>query len=112
MGFEGRVSLNAGQRYCRMFPGSPGSILQYFETSLSYHLSLNPFSSFGWLLKTGFTVSAFGPAHELLVVPHISSGSHTLEKNYRPSIMPNSLGSSICLPVSSADAPCKEYKPR
>ena len=36
VGFQGRLSLNAGQKYCRM------SILQYFRPSLSYHLSLRP----------------------------------------------------------------------
>ena len=34
IGFQDRLSLNAGQKYCRM------SILQYFRPSLSYHLSL------------------------------------------------------------------------
>ena len=49
IGFQDRLSLNAGQKYCRM--------LQYFRPSLSYHLSLRPFLSiFEWPLKTGFTV--------------------------------------------------------
>ena len=34
-----RLSLNAGQKYCRMLKGS---ILQYFPPSLSYYLSLRP----------------------------------------------------------------------
>ena len=34
-----RLSLNAGQKYCRMLQES---ILQYFGPSLSYHLSLKP----------------------------------------------------------------------
>ena len=34
IGFQDRLSLNAGQKYCRM--------LQYFWPSLSYHLSLRP----------------------------------------------------------------------
>ena len=33
------LSLNAGQKYCRMLQES---ILQYFRPSLSYHLSLRP----------------------------------------------------------------------
>ena len=33
--FEGQLSLNAGQKYCRML-----SILQYFRPLLSYHLAL------------------------------------------------------------------------
>ena len=39
LGFQGRLSLNAGQKYCRMLHES---ILQYFRPSLSYHLSLRP----------------------------------------------------------------------
>ena len=35
---------------------SNGSILQYFRSSLSYHLSLGSLSIFEWPLKTGFTV--------------------------------------------------------
>ena len=37
VGFQDRLSLNAGQEYCRMLQES---ILQYFRPSLSYHLSL------------------------------------------------------------------------
>ena len=37
--FQDRLSLNAGQKYCRMLQES---ILQYFWPSLSYHLSLRP----------------------------------------------------------------------
>ena len=41
--FQDQLSLNAGQKYCRMLP--PWSILQYFRPSLSYHLSLRPLFS-------------------------------------------------------------------
>ena len=37
--FSDRFSLNAGEKYCRMFQES---ILQYLRPSLSYHLSLRP----------------------------------------------------------------------
>ena len=37
IGFQDQLSLNAGQKYCRMLKRS---ILQYFRPSLSYHLSL------------------------------------------------------------------------
>ena len=37
IGFQDRLSLNEGQKYCRMLQES---ILQYFRPSLSYHLSL------------------------------------------------------------------------
>ena len=39
IGFQDRLSLNAGQKYCRMLFWS---ILQYFRPSLSYHLSSRP----------------------------------------------------------------------
>ena len=39
IGFQDRLLLNAGQKYCRMLQES---ILQYFRPSLSYHLSLTP----------------------------------------------------------------------
>ena len=41
--FQDRLSLNAGQKYCRMLLES---ILQYFRPSLIYHLSLRPSSLF------------------------------------------------------------------
>ena len=37
IGFQDRLLLNVGQKYCRMLQES---ILQYFRPSLSYHLSL------------------------------------------------------------------------
>ena len=39
IGFQDRLPLNAGQKYCRMLQES---MLQYFRPSLSYHLSLRP----------------------------------------------------------------------
>ena len=39
IGFQVRLSLNAGQKYCKMLLES---IQQYFRPSLSYHLSLRP----------------------------------------------------------------------
>ena len=39
IGFQDRLSLNAGRKYCRMLQES---ILQYFLPLLSYHLSLRP----------------------------------------------------------------------
>ena len=48
-GFQDLLSLNTGQRYCRMLR----SILQYFWPSLSYHLSLR--SLFCLFLSGRFT---------------------------------------------------------
>ena len=39
IGFQCRLSLNAGQKHCRMLQES---ILQYFQPSLSYHLPIRP----------------------------------------------------------------------
>ena len=39
IGFQDQLSLNAGQKYCRMLQES---ILQYFQPALNYHLSLRP----------------------------------------------------------------------
>ena len=44
-GFQGQLSLNAGQKYCRMLP----FIKQPFVIKI-FALSI-----FEWLLKTGFT---------------------------------------------------------
>ena len=53
IGFQYHLSLNAGQKYCRML-----SILQYFRPSLSYHFPLRPFlSTFKWVLKTGILIT-------------------------------------------------------
>ena len=37
--FQDQILLNAGQKYCRILSWI---ILQYFQPSLSYHLSLRP----------------------------------------------------------------------
>ena len=47
IGFQDRLLLNAGQKYCRMLQES---ILQYFWPPLSYHLSLRPLF---WLFLSG-----------------------------------------------------------
>ena len=39
IGFQDRLSVNAGQKYCRMLQES---ILQYFLPSISCHLSVRP----------------------------------------------------------------------
>ena len=51
IGFQDRLLLNAGRKYCRMLQES---ILQYFRPSFNYHLSLRPFvlSVFEWRFKT------------------------------------------------------------
>ena len=51
IGFQNRLSLNAGQKYCRMLHES---ILQYFRPSFGFKTFV--LSIFEWPLKTGFTV--------------------------------------------------------
>ena len=50
--FQDQLSLNAGQKYCRI-----GSILQYFQPSSSYHLSLG----------TLFCLFLSGPLRQVLL---------------------------------------------
>ena len=53
IGFQDQLSLNAGQKYCRMLQES---ILQYFRPSLELPFVLKTFvlSVFEWPFKTGF----------------------------------------------------------
>ena len=51
IGFQDQLSLNAGQKYCRMLQGG---ILQYFRPALSYNLSLR--SLFCLFLSGRFTL--------------------------------------------------------
>ena len=54
IGFQDQLSLNAGQKYCRMLHGEH---FQYFRPSLRYHLSLRSFLSiFEWPFYAGFTL--------------------------------------------------------
>ena len=54
IGFQDRLSLNAGQKYCRML-GEHSAILLTF-TKLPFVFKTIVLSIFEWLLKTGFTV--------------------------------------------------------
>ena len=54
-GFQGRLSLNAGQKYCSMLQGEHSAILSTF-IKLSFVINIFVLSIFEWLLKTGFTV--------------------------------------------------------
>ena len=58
IGFQDRLSLNAGQKFCRMLQES---ILQYFRPALSYNRTLRHlfFPIFEWPLTSGLTVYFF-----------------------------------------------------
>ena len=53
IGFQDRLSLNAGQKYCRMLQGEHSAILSTFM-NLPFVNKILVLSIFGWLLKTGF----------------------------------------------------------
>ena len=74
--FQERLTLNAGQKYCRMLQES---ILHYFPPALSKTFVL---SIFEWQLKTGFTVTQLNITYYpqplfLLTVCHNVSGIET-----------------------------------
>ena len=53
--FQDRLSLNAGQKYCRMLQ-EHSAILSTF-IKLPFVIKIFVLSIFKWLLKTGFTIS-------------------------------------------------------
>ena len=53
--FQERLSLNAGQKYCRMLQREHSAILLNF-IGLPFVFKAFVLSIFEWLLKTGFTV--------------------------------------------------------
>ena len=58
IGFQDRLSLNAGQKYCRMLQGEHSAILSTF-IKLPFVIKIFVFSIFEWPLKTGFTVYTY-----------------------------------------------------
>ena len=57
IGFQCLLSLNAGQKYCRMLQGEHSAILSTF-IKLPFSIKTIVLSNFfKWLLKTGFTLS-------------------------------------------------------
>ena len=70
IGFQGKLCLNAGQKYCRMLQGEHSAILSTF-IKLPSVIKIFVLSIFEWPLKTGFTVrKSFLNIHA-----HISSES-------------------------------------
>ena len=55
IGFQDRLSLNAGEMYCRMLQGEHSAILSTF-IKLTFAIKTFILSIFEWPLKTGFTV--------------------------------------------------------
>ena len=55
IGFQYQLSLNAGQKYCRMLQGEHSAILSTF-IKLPFSIKTFVLSIFKWPLQTGFTV--------------------------------------------------------
>ena len=75
IGFQDQLSLNAGQKYCRILFWS---ILQYFQPSLSYHLSLRPLfclflsSRLSWFYRLRLTISFEQFSHVSFLASNLS----------------------------------------
>ena len=59
IGFQDLLTLNAGQKFCRMLQGEHSAILLTF-IKLPFVIKIFVFSIFEWPLKTGFTVFLYG----------------------------------------------------
>ena len=55
IGFQDRLSLNAGQKYCRMLQGEHSAMLSTF-IKLPFVIKTFVLSIFEWPFYTGFTV--------------------------------------------------------
>ena len=56
LGFQDQISLNTGQKYCRMLQAEHSAILSTF-IKLQFVIRIFVLSIFEWLLKTGFSVN-------------------------------------------------------
>ena len=54
IGFQDQLSLNAGQKYCKMLQGEHSALLLTFIT-LPFVIKIFVLSIFEWPLKTGLT---------------------------------------------------------
>ena len=55
IGFQYKLSPNAGQKYCRMLQGEHSAILSTF-IKLPFVIKIFVLTTFEWPLKTGFTI--------------------------------------------------------
>ena len=58
IGFQEQLSLNAGQKYCRMLQGEHSSILLTF-IKLPFVIKIFVMSIFEWPFYTGFTLHVY-----------------------------------------------------
>ena len=76
IGFQDRLSLNAGQKYCRMVPLEHSAILSTF-IKLPFVINIVVLSIFEWPLKTGFTLIIIGINGSLQPVLYMHSFTST-----------------------------------
>ena len=62
IGFQDQISLNAGQKYCRMLPLEHSAIISTF-IKLPFVFKAFVLSIFEWPLKTDFTVLYLAYSH-------------------------------------------------
>ena len=74
IGFQDQVSLNAGQKYCRMLQEEHSAILSTF-IKLPFVFKIFVLSIFEWPLKTGFTV--FPLYNCLFITPFTYNTAHS-----------------------------------
>ena len=75
--FQDRISLNAGQKYCKMLQGEHSAILSTF-IKLPFVMKIFVLSIFEWPLKTGFTAHVFLIRVENNVDPDQMTGIYTV----------------------------------
>ena len=78
IGFQDKLSLIAGQKYCRMLQGEHSAIFSTF-INLPFIIQAFILSIFKWPLKTGFTVhalSALSRHGAILIVFNINNLRH------------------------------------
>ena len=97
IGLQDQLSLNAGQKYCRMLQGEHSAILPTF-IRLPFVFKIFVMSIFEWPFYTGFTVYCFIPRHfekcEVLCYTHLfkklrSSVRPPVHASVRPSVCPS-----------------------
>ena len=75
--FQDQLSLNAGQKFCRMLQGEHSAILSTC-IKLPFVIKIFVLSIFEWLLKTGLTVPDYGEFFFNFFFCHISLVSKVL----------------------------------
>ena len=75
IGFQDQLSLNAGQKYCRILQGGHAAILLTI-IKVPFVIKIFGLSIFEWPLKTGFTVQGARRAYPIYLHISIYTGSH------------------------------------